>query len=135
MNRPQNAHLQPQNTKTKERRQEIARMGGIASGESRRKRKTLREITELILSCRVTDQDKLARVYSLTGKPNEKVTNDMLLVTSLIESGLDGNIQAIKLIAELTGELVNKVEISPPPIDETAKMIDEYIANQRALSA
>ena len=36
-------NLKPQNKRTKSEQREIARKGGIASGEARRKRKTLRE--------------------------------------------------------------------------------------------
>ena len=43
MPRDGSKNLIPQNKRTKEQQKEIARKGGIASGESRRKRKTFKE--------------------------------------------------------------------------------------------
>ena len=62
---------------------EIAKQGGIASGESRRKRKTLKEELLLLLS---------------TNDNNEKIS------LALLQRALNGDIQAFTTIRDTIGE-------------------------------
>jgi hypothetical protein len=76
--------------RTKDEQREIARKGGIASGESRRRRKTLKE--ELIT---LLEQ----------GDTQERVS------LALLQQVLDGNVQAFNTLRDTIGEKpVDKVE-------------------------
>ncbi len=76
--------------RTTEEQREIARKGGIASGESRRRRKTLKEELLALLS---------------QGDTQERVS------LALLQQALDGNIQAFNTLRDTIGEKpVDKVE-------------------------
>ena len=83
-------NLVPQNERTKEEQREIARMGGKASGASRRKRKTLKE--ELLLLLENSDTQ-------------EKVS------AALIGKALKGDVKAFTAIRDTIGEKpIEKIE-------------------------
>ena len=76
-----------------EEAREIGRKGGIASGESRRRRKLIRETIEEVLSTEVKAKDG-----------NTATTQD-LLVASVVAKAIDsGNFRALESLAELLGE-------------------------------
>lgn len=77
------SNLIPLNERTKEEQREIARKGGIASGEARRRKKTLKE--ELI--------DLL-----------ESNDNNNKISVALLKKALDGDIQAFTTIRDTIGE-------------------------------
>lgn len=82
-------NLIPQSERTKEEQREIARKGGIASGEARRRKKTLKE--ELIALLETNDN-------------NNKIS------VALLQRALNGDIQAFTTIRDTIGE---------KPIDKT----------------
>lgn len=83
-------NLIPMNERTKEEQREIARKGGIASGESRRQRKTLKEELLLLLE---------------KGDTQERVS------LALIQEALKGNTKAFEVIRDSIGEKpIDKVE-------------------------
>lgn len=84
------SNLKPFNTLTEEEQRELARKGGIASGEARRRKKTLKE--ELIALLETNDN-------------NEKIS------VAILNKALNGDIQAFTTIRDTIGEKpVDKVE-------------------------
>ena len=81
-------NLRPQNARTKTEQREIARMGGIASGEARRKKKTIRETLEMMLS----------------GKMPDGATRQDAIVVALMEKALSGDVRAFEAIRDSIGE-------------------------------
>ena len=79
------------------------RKGGLKSVESKRKKKTLRECAIMFcdMECDDETKDKL-RKY---GVDEELFTNGMGMICRLYTSALRGNVGAVRLILELTGEL------------------------------
>ena len=76
--------------KGEQRQKDLGRMGGIASGEARRERKTLKEELLLLLA---------------NGDTQEKIS------LSLIQQALEGNTKAFEIIRDTVGEKpVDKVE-------------------------
>ena len=51
------ANLKPQNTRTKTEQKEIAKKGGIASGEARKEKKIITETLEMLLNTQIQDID------------------------------------------------------------------------------
>ena len=83
-------NLIPFNERTEEEQREIARKGGIASGEARRRKKTLKE--ELIALLETNDN-------------NNKIS------VAILNKALNGDIQAFTTIRDTIGEKpVDKVE-------------------------
>lgn len=96
---PQN--LIPQSKKSPEERSKIAKMGGIASGEAKRKKKTFREAMEAILAKEVFDKDgnKIDLLTSISAKQIEKANK--------------GDTKAFEVIRDTIGQKpVEKVEIT-----------------------
>jgi hypothetical protein len=77
------SNLIPNYERTPEERKEIARKGGIASGESRRRRKTLKE--ELLALLEINDN-------------NNKIS------LAVLQKALNGDIQAFTTIRDTIGE-------------------------------
>ena len=83
-------NLKPFNELTEDEQRELSRKGGIASGEARRKRKTLRE--ELLL---LLEQDNFQEKISL----------------ALLQKATTGDTKAYEVIRDTVGEKpVDKVE-------------------------
>lgn len=80
------------------------RKGGIASVESKRKKKSLRECVQMYgeLGCNDTMKQKL-REMGVTDEAY--LNNNMAIVYGLFRSAMRGNVGAIRLILELRGEL------------------------------
>lgn len=92
-----------------ERTREMARKGGKASGEARRKRKKLKDSLEIILTMPI-DKGKVKELESIKtfkdiGKANINVQDSLLhsLIVTAMMGGKDGN-AAMKLIYEILGE-------------------------------
>lgn len=69
------------------------RKGGIASGESRRAKKSMAELARMIAEAPATANDK-KKIQSL-GIEAEDVTNNAVIVAAVYESAKNGNIQAV----------------------------------------
>lgn len=83
-------NLIPMNKRTKEEQREIARLGGLKSGETRRRKKTFKqELTWLL-------------------EENETQKN---ITLALIKQALEGNTKAFEVIRDTVGEKpIDKVE-------------------------
>lgn len=85
-------NLKPFNEITEKEQREIARKGGIASGEARAKRKTLKEELLLLLS---------------QGETQEKIS------LSIIQKALEGDLKAFEIIRDTIGEKqVDKIDVA-----------------------
>ena len=82
---------------------EKGKKGGEASGEARRKKKTLRENMELLLGLDVTSTKDFNKLYAL-GIPEEEINNTMLLTAAMFERAKKGDVAAYKEIRDLVGE-------------------------------
>lgn len=83
-------NLKPFNQLTEEEQRELARKGGIASGEARAKRKTLREELLLLLA---------------QGDTQEKIS------LALLQKAMNGDTKAFEVLRDTVGEKpVDKVE-------------------------
>ena len=99
-------NLIPNSERTPSKLREMARNGGLASGEARRKRKTLKEELLLMLS---------------EGETQQSVT------LALIEKAMSGDTKAFEVIRDTIGEKpVDKVmiaDVEPSVIAEVEAMV------------
>lgn len=97
---------------------EKGKKGGIASGETRRARKTMRAELEALLSSPAIDKK--------TGQPSN-VTVQESIVAALIKKALSGNTKAFEIIRDTIGEKpsehITLAEIDQNTIDTVEKMV------------
>lgn len=101
--------LIPTNRRTKEEAKELGKKGGIKSGETRRRKKTMREWLELALATNLKDKGGEPIISPDTGKPMTREEAGML---KLAAAFANGDTKSIQLAAELLGERVMKSEVS-----------------------
>lgn len=87
-------NLIPLNKRTKKEQREIARKGGIRSGQVRRENATMRETLKMLLN----------EEYISKGKPTGKTYRE-LATLGLIQGAVKGNAQNYRTMLEALGEL------------------------------
>ena len=88
--------------------QDEAKKGGIASGEARRKKKTLRELVELFGELGVNPDTR--KLMKQLGIPEDLMTRKMQPVVALFNKANKGDVSAFNAIRDIIGE---------KPVDET----------------
>ena len=102
---PNEQNLRPSEYKLS---QDEAKKGGIASGEARRKKKTLRELVELFGELGVNPDTR--KLMKQLGIPEELMTRKMQPVVALFNKANKGDVSAFNAIRDIIGE---------KPVDET----------------
>ena len=87
---------------TKEKQRNIARNGGIASGESKREKKSLRQCAEIFGEM---PDIKTTEELKAQGIDMDGVTQNMGVIFGLYKSAKRGNSNSARVLAELVGEL------------------------------
>ena len=100
---PNAKNIIPNSERTAEERREIAAAGGRASGEARRRKKSLKEAAELYLSLPVSDK-RVWNKLSRDGVSPEDVDNQMAIIAGLTIKAVKGDAKAAKLLFDLLGE-------------------------------
>lgn len=96
--------------KTREQAVEKGRKGGIAAGRANKERKSLRQCLELVLD--LETQGNTLNALRQMGIKEEDATYRVAVAMSIIKSAIGGNVKATELVAKLTGEMVEKQEIT-----------------------
>lgn len=102
---PNEQNLRPSEYKLS---QDEAKKGGIASGEARRKKKTLRELVELFGELGVNPDTR--KLMKQLGIPEDLMTRKMQPVVALFNKANKGDVSAFNAIRDIIGE---------KPVDET----------------
>jgi len=100
---PNEKNLIPNSARTPNERRENARKAGIASGEARRAKKTVREYANFLLSLPVSDGRKWNKL-SRMGIPPEGIDNKMAVVAALMLAAQAGDVSAAKELRNIIGE-------------------------------
>lgn len=100
---PNEENLIPLNRRTKGERRKIATMGGIASGEARRARKTAKQCAEIYLSLPVSDMRKWNKM-SRDGVEPDDIDNMMLMVAAMTKAAQSGDVSAFNTLLKVLGE-------------------------------
>ena len=96
-------NLIPLDRRTEDEQRKIQSMGGVASGIARRRRKALREALDVYLSLPVQDKRSLNRLLR-AGVDEDDANTQMLIVASLVQRAIDGNVRAATLIFDLMAD-------------------------------
>lgn len=99
----------------------LGRKGGIAKAKNMAKKRTLREIAEMVGTMELTNQKLLATMHEAGFE--DPITNDDAAFFGLIRKAMTGDPSAMKLLAEMRGQYSTRVEVEPvqpkPLIDLT----------------
>lgn len=95
---------------TEEEQRENARKGGIASGEVRRKKKAFRETVQLIAEMGVPS--KVLKKLKEQGISEDDATYQTAVVLKMFHEAMSGNVAAFNAIVNVSGEMVNKHELT-----------------------
>lgn len=104
-------NLIPFNERTESEQREIATQGGIASGESRRKRKAIKECLEILLEKPITDKNgnTMSGVEAISSK--------------VFNQALKGNMRAIEFVQASIGEKpIDKVAVASVDAETMAEV-------------
>ena len=101
--------------RTREQHSEDSRKGGVASGVSRRRKRSLKEAADLYLSLPVSDRrswNKIAR----RGVDPADIDNQMAMIIGLTIAATAGDAKAAKVIVDLLGEDSHSEEAAVHPL-------------------
>lgn len=127
-----NQNLIPQNKRTKKEQRRIATLGGIKSGEARKRKKTLKEIADLILSKNINPKVKKILSKFFPDEDLKDITNDMAMVMRQAEKAiLKADTKAYETLQATLGEKpIDRQEIDQKNtniIIEDKEIIDDVI--------
>ena len=113
--------------------QEEAKKGGLASAESRRKKKMWRELASLMLETPLKDQKGVDAIKSLGIPAETEVTLEMGILYKIIQKAVKGELDAVKMLQDITGnkQPVIQVNANAVNLDEAEKMVEDYFNNEK----
>ena len=112
---PNEKNLIPMDRRSQSEARELGRNGGIASGVSRRRKRSLKEAADLYLSLPVSDR-KMWNKISNRGVDPEDIDNQMAMIIGLTMAATAGDAKAAKVIVDLLGEDAHSEEASVHPL-------------------
>ena len=112
---PNEKNLIPMDQRSKSEARELGRNGGIASGVSRRRKRSLKEAADLYLSLPVSDR-KMWNKISHRGVDPDDIDNQMAMIIGLTMAATAGDAKAAKVIVDLLGEDAHSEEASLHPL-------------------
>lgn len=109
MANPENLERFKFENRTPTEQREIARQGGIASGAARRRKKSLKELGDMIGSLSVKSEKNKA-IMREAGIDDEDMIRDTAMLFMLEAKAEKGDTNAIALIAKIRGQLKEQVQ-------------------------
>ena len=103
-------NLVPFDERTESEQREIASAGGKASGKARRRKKSLKQKMQLLLSLPAADNDQAE--LSAMGVDPDDVDNEMVLVKALFIAAAAGDTRAFDRIQDVLGRSVAREELA-----------------------
>lgn len=103
-------NLVPINERTKSEQREIASAGGKASGKARRRKKSMKQKMQLLLSLPAADNDQTE--LATMGIDPDDMDNEMVLVKALFIAAAEGDTRAFDRIQDVLGKSVAREELA-----------------------
>lgn len=95
-------NLIPNSARTPEERRQLAAKAGKASGEVRRRKKTMRQQLELLLGMKACDKD--IEELGLLGIDPADADNSMVIIKGLFLKAAEGDVPAIRELRSILGK-------------------------------
>ena len=112
---PNEKNLIPMDQRSQSEARDLGQKGGIASGISRRRKRSLKEAADLYLSLPVSDR-KMWNKISRRGVDPDDIDNQMAMIIGLTMAATAGNAKAAKVIVDLLGEDAHSEEAAVHPL-------------------
>lgn len=126
-------NLIPMSKRTKSEQRELTSKAGKASGEARRRKKSMKQAMNTLLNLPVSETNK-AKLKQLGVEPSE-ADNQMLVMVSAMQQALNGNVRAMEFIASITGNIaMSEAERERNKIEKKRLKIEEQQANKDTVS-
>lgn len=129
-------NLIPTNQRSKEHASEIGRKGGIASGEARRKKKSIYELTQAMLSAPLSGKQKEQVKQMANGiLEDEDLTVTAMMIAGQVKSAFNGNVKAMEVLNNYQEKAMKDNELPPysvPIKDITSDFVELYRAVHKA---
>lgn len=109
--------------RTASEQREIASKGGKASGEARRRKRSLREAMQTMLALDLSEKE----INDLAKKGYDAQTQLDALTAAALMSAKRGNSQAFANVMRLLGEETLNIELQ----DDSTKNMDNWLDNER----
>lgn len=123
-------NLIPMSERTKSEQRKLTSKGGKASGAARRRKKTMKQAMNLLLSMPVSDETKKKLEKQFSINP-EDADNQMLLMVAAMQKAMSGNVEAMKFIASITGNIaMTEAEREKTKIEKKRLKMEEQQANK-----
>ena len=103
-------NLVPFDERTESEQREIASAGGKASGKARRRKKSMKQKMQLLLSLPAADNDQAE--LSAMGVDPDDMDNEMVLVKALFIAAAEGDTKAFDRIQDVLGRSVAREELA-----------------------
>ena len=103
-------NLVPNSARTPSERRENASKAGIASGKARRRKKSLKQKMQLLLSLPAADTDRTE--LTIMGVDPDDMDNEMVLVKALFIAAAAGDTRAFDRIQDVLGRSVAREELA-----------------------
>lgn len=95
----------PYRFRTGEQQVEVARRGGIASGEARRRKKTMKETAKMLLDMQIPSAAKeLQKKLRLMGISEDDFTYQSAVMVGILNQAMKGNTKAAAFLRDTVGE-------------------------------
>lgn len=121
---PNEKNLIPMDQRSQSEARELGREGGRASGESRRRKKSLREAAELYLSLPVANRRAWNKI-SAEGVDPDDIDNQMAMIIGLTQKAVKGDAKAAKIIVDLLDKQTGKTADDALEDDPITKSLKE----------
>lgn len=115
-------NLIPASERSPSEARENGRKGGIASGISRRRKRSMKEAADLYLSLPVSDKrrwNKIARKYV----DPEDIDNQMAMIVGLTEAATAGDAAAARVMLQLLGEDTPREDVEQDQLARAAELL------------
>lgn len=131
-------NLMPQSMRTKEKQREIARMGGIASGEARRKKRDTAQLINTMLSSKLSEKNASAVKAISKEVTEDDLTVNALMIAGQVKSAINGNVKAFECLQSYQQKAKKSEETaetySMPITDITIDYVELYRKIHEAFS-
>lgn len=125
--------LVPMNLRTEEEQKKIASKGGKASGEARRRKRTMKSAAQLILSLPVKDQNTIKALLNAGVDNPEGLNNLEAMVAVAVAKAKSGDLKALSFIRDTIGESPQwsayreRTETMQQAHDTVTALVDDWI--------
>ena len=103
-------NLVPQTERSPSEAREMGRKGGIASGAARRRKKSMKQKMQLLLSLPAAGNDQ-AELVAMGVLPDD-MDNEMVLIKALFLAAAEGDTKAFDRIQDVLGKSVAREELA-----------------------